>query len=386
MRALVLLALVAFASAAQWTTTTNPFATIAFDVSFVDVNNGMTPVDINGQGSFVWITKDGGKNWTPAPEMDPAALYIGGAMAAVYNGVVTEPAIVYASDETDHWNFTASIVEPTATWTSQNVETFANGMFAATGGDPDVGEGVIVSEDGGATFVFSGTTGMTTQARYGAFPSATTWYVSGGEWPRRQHAIGTHESLVRELSSRIHYVRSDAGYQQRVTDVNAPLHDETDPNGWKAQIIKSTDGGKTWTTVFSSDGKFYFNQISCGDVNTCCAVGEADNGTAPGVRVHCTKDGGATWTQTLFHAGADYSGLALQFTPGSSTEVWAPIGNLVADNFGTIFYRSTDGGATWTDHDELTDVFANCISMLDSNHGYATAVTVDQQSAFLTFA
>jgi photosystem II stability/assembly factor-like uncharacterized protein len=385
MRGLVVLAaLVACVTAAsQWTVTNPEFATIAFDVSFIDTMNGMAPVDINGQGSFVWITKDGGKTWTPAPEMDPAALYIGGAMAAVYNAVVSEPLIVYASDETDHWNFTASLVEPSLTFTSQNVETFAGGMFGVTGGDPDAGEGVIISQDGGATFAFSKAP-FTTMARYGAFPSATTWYLSGGEWPRRAHALAAGETIEHEVSSRVHYVRDVNGnLRTRFTDRSAEYLVAPEAGAWKAQIVKTSDGGANWQSVYYSEDQFYFNQISCGSESHCCAVGESDNGTAPGIRIWCTIDAGKTWTQNLYVNDPEHSILALQFI--SDTEAFAPAGNLDADNFQGIFYHTTDGGKTWDGSATLDNVFGNCISMLDSTHGFATAITVDQQSAFLTF-
>jgi len=356
-------------------------------VSFVDPNNGMVPVVINGQGSYIWITKDGAKTFTAAPELDPAGLYIGGAMAAVYSGVVTEPLVVQASYETDHWNFTLSDVEPDGDFTSQNVETFSKGLYAATGGDPDAGEGVIFSNDGGVSFQFMKAAPFKTMARYGAFPSDTVWYLSGGEWPRAHLNLAPGETLVREISSRFHIVRDAHGHvhQRRTDHSNGYVGEGNHAGAWKAQIVKSTDGGATWSSVFYDEGKFYFNQISCGSETHCCAVGESDNSTAPGVRIYCTNDGGATWQNPLFVQNPDYSSLAMQFVPGSNTDVWTPVGNMDEESFGGIFYHSTDGGKTWDGSMTIDDVFANCISMVDATHGFATAVGADQQSSFLVF-
>ena len=46
--------------------------------------------------------------------------------------------------------------------------------------------------------------------------------------------------------------------------------------GYTAQITKSIDGGKTFTSVFAENNTFYFNGIDCSTTNPnhCCAVGE----------------------------------------------------------------------------------------------------------------
>jgi hypothetical protein len=50
---------------------------------------------------------------------------------------------------------------------------------------------------------------------------------------------------------------------------------------WKAQIVKTTDGGKTWKSVFFQNNTFYFNQIACGSELSCVAIGEADTRSFP---------------------------------------------------------------------------------------------------------
>lgn len=41
--------------------------------------------------------------------------------------------------------------------------------------------------------------------------------------------------------------------------LRAPVQDGT----YSAQIAKTTDGGATWTSQFSQNGTFYFNEIDC---------------------------------------------------------------------------------------------------------------------------
>ena len=58
------------------------------------------------------------------------------------------------------------------------------------------------------------------------------------------------------------------------------------------------DGGATWTSQFSQNGTFYFNEIDCaaGDPNTCCAAAESSGSAAPGIHIYCTANG-QDWKQ-----------------------------------------------------------------------------------------
>jgi photosystem II stability/assembly factor-like uncharacterized protein len=38
---------------------------------------------------------------------------------------------------------------------------------------------------------------------------------------------------------------------------------EANASGYTAELWKSVDGGKTWKSLFSDEGSFYFNDISC---------------------------------------------------------------------------------------------------------------------------
>jgi photosystem II stability/assembly factor-like uncharacterized protein len=74
---------------------------------------------------------------------------------------------------------------------------------------------------------------------------------------------------------------------------------------YTAQIVKTTDGGATWTTVYLNVGMFSVNAIDCQDTDHCCAAGQYDDGTgAQSGRIICTADGGATWQQNFFNVRA----------------------------------------------------------------------------------
>lgn len=134
-----------------------------------------------------------------------------------------------------------------------------------------------------------------------------------------------------------------------------------------AGIAKTTDGGKTWSTVFSKMGEFYFNGIDCWDAMNCAAVGEADSGSAPGARIYVTSDGGKTWERTMFNAGAENSIMAIKYI--SATELWASGGAMVSGIPGH-FHHSTDGGKTWT-MDTVPGAYGTSLSFANG-HGYAT--------------
>ena len=129
-----------------------------------------------------------------------------------------------------------------------------------------------------------------TEIRYGAFPSASVWYVSGGWWPDStefQHGP-TCMSISQKACVEMGPQYADAIMQQRD---RRQLKQGWAP-GYTALLTKSVDGGATWTVQHNSTGKYYFNDVACADVNTCYAVAEGfSDGAAPGARIFATTDG-----------------------------------------------------------------------------------------------
>ena len=74
---LAALALAAHVAVAQWQVVNMDLATIALDVSCNLAGSCIAPVVINGAGSAVLYTRDGGKSWTKEPSAFEM-MYLGG--------------------------------------------------------------------------------------------------------------------------------------------------------------------------------------------------------------------------------------------------------------------------------------------------------------------
>jgi hypothetical protein len=303
-------------------------------------------------------------------------MYLGAAASGDDAVVADEFSLDYSDlNEVGEYNFSSSSVP--GGMSSQNVESGAfaapGTWFAATGEGLTGDDGVAVTTDSGATFTVYNITQLQTEARYGAFPSATTWYISAGEWPQN-NAPGT-----KALTRRIHLEKNGKQFKRTIKPVGTRRHEED--GSWKAQIVKTTDGGNTWTSVFYREGQFYFNQISCGSPTHCCAVAEADSSATPGIHIFCTVDGGNTWDEKYANPNGAYSIMAIDFV--SDQEAWAGGGDM--DNFFGYFWHTLDGGQTWAP-DVVEGIYVNCMSFEPSGKkGWATAFNAEDNSALVIY-
>ena len=163
----------------------------------------------------------------------------------------------------------------------QSVEAFGTTSIGVAGAAGDK-NGVSVSTNGGATFTvhdaspgLDATKGQT--ARYASYPSATTWYVSAGSWAnagamnkaivgKRRCTLGPNgedRGTVQKLLSDRVGVCDGGGYEVLSHDELLSFNTGNTTDGYHAAIAKTTDGGKTWTNVFTDNGRMYMNGIHC---------------------------------------------------------------------------------------------------------------------------
>jgi len=371
----------------EWKIVTMNFATIAIDIAFISDTVGICAIGDNGSGSTVQATSNGGQNWRSVPG-PTSLLYLGAAAQTSSNG---QSAVVSGTLDTQYshvkggWNFSISDLG----LSSQNVDHFGDGMsYGVVGSTLSGGQGAAVSTDYGAKFTFYNASVLQTIARYGAFPSATTWFVSAGQWPGGEVAGDNNADssiITRKMTKHLHYhfdkETQKYSHSWHTGELSGPENDFE----WQAQIVKTTDGGKTWSTVFYNHSHYYFNQIDCGSTLVCVAAAESDAQSSAGVWLFTTADGGNTWKNTMYLAGNTYSVVAVEFI--SATEVWA--GGCELGEIGpkfAYFWHSTDSGNTWTLVDNVKGVYPIALSFPDNTHGFAVGPNFEDQSSFLAYA
>jgi hypothetical protein len=215
------------------------------------------------------------------------------------------------------------------------------GSFQAQEKTPGI-NGVAHSADLGQTWSVKAVPAGS--VRYGSFPTADTWYVTSGMWPAYSSTEGDH---VYQFSSKLNVDKKTAKfYMSNSTSVTKGKG----TTGYWGKISKTSDGGETWSTVFSSspDDGYYFNSIACSDANTCVAVTEGDN--HPDYRAYLTTDGGATWTDTLSASGVVPDNQVSMMGAGwiSATEGWLAGTAKSGPALVGTFFKTADGGKTFT--------------------------------------
>jgi photosystem II stability/assembly factor-like uncharacterized protein len=125
-------------------------------------------------------------------------------------------------------------------------------------------------------------------------------------------------------------------------------------------ILKTTDGGVTWTPQTSGITTGYLTSVSAVDADTAWAVGTS--GT-----ILNTVDGGATWTpqtsgttKTLWGVSAVNSSIA-----------WAVGGGYIGLVRHSIIFKTTDGGVIWNPQASDFERDLTGISAADTNSAWA---------------
>jgi photosystem II stability/assembly factor-like uncharacterized protein len=146
------------------------------------------------------------------------------------------------------------------------------------------------------------------------------------------------------------------------------------------QIVKSTDGGATWTSQFFNNGtlNLYFNGIDCYDAEHCCAAAEGDS-----VAVYCTNDG-QNWNQVWSDPSTSLSLTSAAYV--GPDEIWIAGGFLGQLELYAYLLHSVDGGKTWSV--EGTDNYGqypNDLSFISNTRGWASTFNSVQQSGLMQF-
>ena len=339
---------------------------------------------VTGEG--IYTSVDGGQTWKdyalPAEDLISMAVAFNDTTSGIATGLsFVYTANCYTSDGQTYVQADDSKYQFDA---NQDAKVIGSSSFGVTG---QMGKtlGVGYSENGMDYNYFDWQySDNTVLPRYTAFPSSTTWYVAGGTWPATPSAMfvrndGVFRSdEVKSITQNIHIVKKtkEVLFQSPLTRGQSYTNDN---DTFVAVIQKTTDGGKTFTTVFEDTGRFYFNEIDCLDENTCFAAAEGDVGAF----VYGTTDGGKTWNAVVT-AQAGESIVALTCT--DSNTCWAAGAFLQSQvNIQGHFYLTTDGGATWTLQPTLKGYYVYDLAFTSASTGWGTAITVSQTGEIIRY-
>ena len=112
-------------------------------------------------------------------------------------------------------------------------------------------------------------------------------------------------------------------------------------------VFRSTDGGSTWTNVLGGAGfpatGVVFDPTNGN--NAFAAIGASSGNSSNGV--YGSKDGGVTWSALLTAGSAPAGRIAIALAPSVPTTLYASVANA---NDGSLYalYKTTNSGTTWT--------------------------------------
>ena len=176
--------------------------------------------------------------------------------------------------------------------------------------------------------------------------------------------------------------------------VNSVAWDPTNPlvmyaGGAQGGLWKSTDGGNTWTWLSSTWTQLGVNKILIDPTNSSTiyvARGDYHGMIAGSYGIMKSTDGGSTWTEIAEATMGKIGVASLMFDPTNSQILIAGTGDV--NSFGSL-YRSTNGGSTWTllsvgGNDCMWPALASSISNGGSVRFYAVAGGYAQNSGAST--
>lgn len=118
-------------------------------------------------------------------------------------------------------------------------------------------------------------------------------------------------------------------------------------------VLKSTDGGSTWRTIFDTEATLSVGDIAIDPVDTnkiYVGTGEPGNGvgsvTYDGNGIYRSLDGGENWTNIGLTNGGNTGRIAIN--PQNTNIIFAAmLGDLFENTPDRGIYRTTDGGTSW---------------------------------------
>jgi len=372
----------------QWKQISEFHHTFLTGVSFTTDTTGW----ISGFGGFhngpiVYNTSSSGTTWSnqtftrreslsfTCVAMDPSGVgFIAG------NGALIVPGVLYTTDFGNKWE-DSDVLHLETRFRDCGQVAGTNGSFSWAVGqwfkvENLKGEGLVLSEDGGKRFLYFDW-GVGLPARFGSFLSKNYGFIAGGRYPQILFTdvegtikISSEDPKIERLSALF------AIYNGKL--LHAAEHSLKEDHTYLGAIARTDNRGRRFNLMYNTtlnDLNVCFNGISFVDSYNGWVVAEGYNTTTGkhGGWIFNTVNAGMTWRQQLFVEHTSF----LRIKMLNANEGWA-IGGKIPSPFlvSGMFYHTTNGGSTWS-NESHRDIFPLNIDFIDSNHGYATVLTLE---------
>ena len=315
-----------------WVRTGGPLGGLGYDIRMKPDNPDRLYVTDSWAGVF--ISDDGGKNWTPSNEGISARTGSTGDAIPIFCLTVdpTHQNIIWAGTQNTRGIFKST--DGGITWTSkvQGVIEQEGITFRGFAIDPKNSDVVYAAAEL-SSFVWNN--GVEKRGREFDMTAGVVYKtVDGGEtW----NAVWRGYNLARYIfidprDSNVLYVST--GIFDREAANSNPITGEPGGEG----ILKSTDGGKTWTHINNGLNNLYVGTLFMHPTNPDILIaGTGNNQYSQNSGVYLTKDGGDSWTHTLSTGSESIE--SVEIAVANTDIVYAGSSNAI--------YRSENGGINW---------------------------------------
>ena len=376
---------------------------VVSDISCLDAStcyaSGLFPgqsysiFSFNGQanGMFTLMNMTGGES------LSILSLAVGGSSAANASGFAAGGDLLGGAKylSKNIWNAAfelgSSTVDVRADAATGLRIAFANNMAVPNGNH------LKLSSDGGITFtthVINSKlpTPNCSISRYTAMPSATTIYQTFGSVPSTSYEQSRKgRALVKRMNRFVTYeLNGDDVGAQRVLRQVGEVGDSSSSSGSNndltcnanAAVAVTTDGGKTWNTIFADVSGFYPNEIDCASNTVCAFVADGSAGSS----IFLTTDG-KSFTKVFSSPDATWALQTIRFVPGNASQIFAA--GLIMSSTGSsgLILQSADGGKTWTKAPTVpyvTEIVR--LTFLADGTGFAVAGTLFNVATVLRYS
>ena len=334
------------------------------DLGLLESHDGAATTDyVSGAGVAI------GAPLLLATGASPTTVLAGGLLAVGMSrdfGATFEPTPV--APEVPVGNTTVSSV------TTQDIKfETASGLFGVAGPINGMGSVAVSSDDGSSWTVKQIATEppliTPTSIRYASFPSAKIWYATAGFWgddqvevPQGAHRISRAFTAVRGADGKVQIIENENENENESKNekkgatsslrgssssekkkVKESGDGDGDYTGAWASVVKTTDGGETWSVVYNSTapaGGYYPNDIHCFDESSCAFA--LDGSLSQPSQILTTTDGGATWATY----STDQASTVMPVRMVGKTEAWAGGGDVTGQLWHTTDLKTWDKQGT----------------------------------------